>query len=73
MKESGGVYMWVNQSKFAKLLQENETRVVWNSDKASECYIVHEWRLIEGGRCLLREYQRVDGSMYWVDESKLEG
>lgn len=65
--------MWVDQKKFAKLLQENESRVVWNSDAAPECYIVHEWRLIDGGRVLLREYQRRDGSLYWVNDEKVEG
>lgn len=65
--------MWVNQSKFAKLLQKNESRVYWKSDRAPECFIVHEWRLIDGDHCLLREYQRVDGSMYWANKDKLEG
>lgn len=65
--------MWVDKSKFAKLLQENESRVVWNSDTAPECYIVHEWRLAGSGRILLREYQRYDGSLYWANEDKLEG
>lgn len=65
--------MWVDQKRFAKLLQENEGRVYWKSDTAPECYIVHEWRLIKGDRCLLREYQRWDGSMYWANEDKLKG
>ena len=66
--------MWVDRKSFAKLLQENETRVVWNSDRAPECLIVHEWRLIDGGRVLLREYQRRDGdSLYWANDEKLEG
>jgi hypothetical protein len=65
--------MWVDQKSFAKLLQENEGRVVWNSDTAPECYVVHEWRLIESGRILLREYQRWDGSLYWANEDKLKG
>jgi hypothetical protein len=64
--------MWVNQKEFAKLLQENEGRVVWNSDTAPECYVVHEWRLIESRRILLREYQRYDGSLYWANEDKLK-
>lgn len=63
--------MFVDQKTFAKLLQENEARVVWNSDTAPECFIVHEWRLVEGGRVLLREYQRHDGSLYWANKGKL--
>ena len=65
--------MWVDQKRFSKLLQENETRVYWKSDTAPECHIVHEWRLVEGDRCILREYQRYDGSMYWADDYKLKG
>lgn len=65
--------MWVDKREFAKLLQENEGRVIWNSDAAPECFIVHEWRLAEGGRVLLREYQRNDGSLYWANEEALKG
>lgn len=65
--------MFVDQKAFAKLLQDNESRVYWKSDEAPECYIVHEWRLVKGDRCLLREYQHVDGSLYWVNKDKLEG
>ena len=63
--------MWVDKKEFAKLLQDNEPFVYWKSDTAPECYIVHEWRLIDGDRCLLREYQRHDGSLYWANEDKL--
>lgn len=64
--------MWIGKAEFSKLLQENESRIIWNSDTAPECHIVHEWRLAEGGRVLLREYQRRDGSMFWVNAELLE-
>ena len=64
--------MFVDQRKFSKLLQDNEGFVFWKSSSAPECHVVHEWRLIEGGRCLLREYQRIDGSIYWANAELLE-
>lgn len=65
--------MWVDQKRFAKLLQENEGRIYWRSGNMPECCIVHEWLLIGGEICVLREYQRPDGSLYWANVAKLKG
>ena len=66
-KGKRGVFMWVNQGEFAKLLQDNEARIYWQSDTLPGCLFVHVWTLEETGAVILREYQHESGRvLYWV-------
>lgn len=64
--------MWVDQRAFAKLLQDNETRIVWSSDDLPGCVMVHVWSDARTGAVLLREYAHESGKvLYWAsDESR---
>lgn len=59
--------MFVSKKEFARLLQENESRIYWRSGVAPEPNaIVHEWRALDDGRLLLKQIDMPHESLYWV-------
>lgn len=57
--------MFVDKATFAKLLQDNEARIYWQSGDMPGA-IVHEWRAIDGGALLLKEIDMPHERLFWV-------
>lgn len=57
--------MYVDKATFAKLLQENEARIYWQSGDMPGA-IVHEWRALEDGRLLLKEVDMPHDRLFWA-------
>lgn len=64
--------MNVDKATYAKLLQDNEHRVYWQSRDALGT-VVHEWRALDDGRLLLRETDARGGKLYWVAPELVQG
>lgn len=58
--------MFVSKGEFAKLLQDNESRIYWRSGAAPDRAIVHQWHALDDGRLLLREIDMPHESIYWA-------
>ena len=69
-----GVFMWVGKREFAKLLQDNESRICWQSDTLPSCLLVHVWTLEGTGEAILREYWHKGGEVvFWACDELFKG
>lgn len=66
--------MWLKQKEFAKLLQENEGLIYWQSDTLPSCPLVHVWTHEGTGEVILREYQHEGGEVvFWACDDHFKG
>lgn len=65
--------MFTDRKTFAKLLQDNESRVYWCSGAALDGVIAHEWRALEDGRLLLKETDMPHERLYWASVELMDG
>ena len=66
--------MWVRKTEFAKLLQDSESVISWQSGDLPSCHLIHEWVHEETGAVILREYQHESGEIaFWVSDEHFGG
>lgn len=66
--------MWVDKKEFARLLQENEGQIYWQSDSLQSFTLVHVWTHEGTGEAILREYWHKGGEVvFWACDDLFKG
>ena len=66
--------MWIDKARFAKLLQENEGAICWQSEAQQNFPLVHTWTHEGTGEVILREYWHVNGEiLFWACDRYFKG